>query len=187
MIPAKFAGYAKLDTTTMDNFFPNLVDHFGAHRPVKVELDLLRIGSFESKKVDQHLSVQLDVRIRFLVENANKTISEAINVKLMDLMADVSVLATADMKPVVKVLGASVGYISETRSAVGHINCTTLANNINTALGGGIEVFNGWFASKADSFVIPTSIMGLFDLSDLTIKYHDGYIEAGLTPTFIPQ
>jgi len=164
-----------------------LIKTYGAHRPVKIELDLLRIGSFESKKVDQHLSVQLDVGVRFLVENADKTISEAINIQLMDLMADVSVSATADMKPVVKVLEVSVGYISETRSAVEHINCTTLAKNINTALGGGITVFNAWFATKADSLVIPTNIMGLFDLSDLTIKYHDGYIEAGLTPTFIPQ
>jgi len=171
----------------LDNFFPGLNKTYGAHRPVKIELDLLRIGSFESKKVDQHLSIQFDVGVRFLVENANKTISDAINVQLMDLMADVSVSATADMKPVAKVLEASVGYISETRSAVGHINCTTLANNINTALGGGITVFNAWFLTKADSLVIPTNIMGLFDLSDLTIKYHDGYIEAGLTPTFIPQ
>jgi hypothetical protein len=50
----------------------------------------------------------------------------------------------------------------------------------------GVQVFTAWFATKADEIVIPTNIMGLFELSDLTIKYHDGFIEAGLTPTFIP-
>ena len=29
-------------------------------------------------------------------------------------------------------------------------------------------------------------LFGLFHLSDLTIKYHNGYLEGGLTPTFIP-
>jgi len=104
----------------------------------------------------------------------------------MDMMANVSVAATSDMKPIVKVLDASVGYITETRSAVGNINCTELAKNINLVMAYGVKVFTAWFATKADDFVIPTNIMGLFELSDLTIKYHDGFIEAGLTPTFIP-
>ena len=177
-----------LDTTTLDNFFPGMADKFGQHRPVKVELDLMRIGSFDTRKADQHLSVQLDTAVRFLVQEIDGTQTEAINVQLMEMMANVSVSATDDMKPIVKVLDASVGYITETRSAVGNINCTLLANNINTAMAYGVQVFTAWFATKADSLVIPTNIMGLFDLSDLTIKYHDGFIEAGLTPTFIaPQ
>jgi hypothetical protein len=184
MVPA--AVPVALDTTTLNNFFPGMADTFGQHRPVKVQLDLLRVGSFDARKADQHLSVQLDTAVRFLVEKADGTQAEAINVQLMDMMANVSVSATDDMKPVVKVLAASVGYITETRSAVGHINCTELAKNINTAMAYGVQVFTAWFATKADSLVIPTNIMGLFDLSDLTIKYHDGFIEAGLTPTFIP-
>jgi len=33
---------------------------------------------------------------------------------------------------------------------------------------------------------IPTNLFGIFALSDLSLSYHDDYIEAGLTPTFIP-
>ena len=33
---------------------------------------------------------------------------------------------------------------------------------------------------------IPTDLFGIFTLSDLSVSYHDNYIEAGLTPTFIP-
>lgn len=33
---------------------------------------------------------------------------------------------------------------------------------------------------------IPTDLFGLFKLSDLVLKYHDDYLEAGLTPTFVP-
>lgn len=34
---------------------------------------------------------------------------------------------------------------------------------------------------------IPTNLFNIFTLSDMSVSYHDGYIEAGLTPTFIPQ
>lgn len=33
---------------------------------------------------------------------------------------------------------------------------------------------------------IPTDLFGIFTLSDLSVSYHDDYIEAGLTPTFVP-
>jgi len=64
MVPAQVPDSVKLDTTTLENFFPGLVKNFGDHRPVKVELDLMRIGSIDSRKADQHLSVQLDVTVK---------------------------------------------------------------------------------------------------------------------------
>jgi len=33
---------------------------------------------------------------------------------------------------------------------------------------------------------IPTNLFDTFTLSDLTLKFHDNYVEAGLTPTFLP-
>jgi len=65
MLPASVP--IKLDTTTMENFFPGLVKKFGDHRPVEATLGLMRVGSFDSRKADQHLSVQLDTSVRFLV------------------------------------------------------------------------------------------------------------------------
>jgi len=43
--------------------------------------------------------------------------------------------------------------------------------------------FNTWIQKQ--SIIIPNKLFGLFGLSDLTIKYHNGYVEAGLTPSFI--
>lgn len=34
--------------------------------------------------------------------------------------------------------------------------------------------------------MIPNELFGLFKLADLKIKYHDDFVELGLTPTFIP-
>ena len=32
---------------------------------------------------------------------------------------------------------------------------------------------------------VPSELFGMFKLSDLNVKYHNNYIEAGLTPTFV--
>lgn len=39
---------------------------------------------------------------------------------------------------------------------------------------------------QKQNFLLPDKVFGLFGLSDLTLKYHNGYVEAGFTPTFIP-
>jgi len=39
---------------------------------------------------------------------------------------------------------------------------------------------------KGFNLKIPSSIFGLFELSDLQLIYHDNYIEGLVIPTFIP-
>jgi len=41
-----------------------------------------------------------------------------------------------------------------------------------------------WVADKF--FFIPEELFGIFKLSDLSLVYKDNFIEAGLTPTFLP-
>ena len=35
------------------------------------------------------------------------------------------------------------------------------------------------------TFMIPNKLFNFFELTDLQVKFHDGFIEAGLTPHFI--
>lgn len=61
---------------------------------------------------------------------------------------------------------------------------TKLTNFLNLAFKDGIPVLNVWL--KTQPITIPTVLFGLFKLSDLTLKYHNGFLEMGLTPTFLP-
>ena len=61
---------------------------------------------------------------------------------------------------------------------------TLLEGLLKQGLDEGREPFNQFISNQ--SLVIPHKIFGLFELEDLTLKYHDGYIEAGLTPHFLP-
>ena len=47
-----------------------------------------------------------------------------------------------------------------------------------------IVAFNVW--AQVQTVTIPSELFGIFTLSDLTLKYHNEYLEAGLTPTFLP-
>jgi len=57
-----------------------------------------------------------------------------------------------------------------------------LSELLNLGIGIGLPYFNTWL--EGQKVQIPNELFGLFKLTDLTIKYHDNYLEAGLTPTF---
>jgi len=61
---------------------------------------------------------------------------------------------------------------------------TLLEGLLKQGLDEGRLPFNNFISNQ--SIIIPNKVFGLFELEDLTLKYHDGYIEAGLTPHFLP-
>lgn len=65
------------------------------------------------------------------------------------------------------------------------INLELLTLLLNDGIYYGLSGFNDYLATQWVQ--IPTNLFGIFELSDLTLKYHDNYIEGGATPTFLPQ
>ena len=74
----------------------------------------------------------------------------------------------------------NVNVVSDT---FGRLSGLTIKVELNNAFRIGLPVFNKVLAKHTIS--IPSNILGLFELSDLTLGYHDDYIYAGATPTFI--
>ena len=64
------------------------------------------------------------------------------------------------------------------------INLKPLADLIDAGLKAAVPIINDELQTL--KIQIPTNLFDIFTLSDLSVSYHDGYIEAGLTPTFIP-
>lgn len=74
----------------------------------------------------------------------------------------------------------NVDVVSDT---FGRLSGLTIKVELNNAFRIGLPEFNVVLAKHTIS--IPSNIFGLFVLSDLTLGYHDDYIYAGATPTFI--
>merc|ERR1711920_267297 len=49
----------------------------------------------------------------------------------------------------------------------------------------GLAVAAGPINKKLSALVIPSNILGIFELSDLVVGYYDGFLMAGATPTFL--
>merc|ERR1712060_650247 len=68
-------------------------------------------------------------------------------------------------------------------STIGDISALQLKVEFNTAMRVAVPIINKYI--QKDQIPLPTDILNIFTLSDLYLKYADGYIFAGATPTFI--
>lgn len=82
------------------------------------------------------------------------------------------------------VTGASLQDIKVVSSTIGTLDMTLLESLLKQGLEEGRAPFNAFIQNK--SLVIPNKIFNLFELTDLTLKYHNGYLEGALTPHFLP-
>lgn len=76
----------------------------------------------------------------------------------------------------------ALGNIGIESTTFGTLDLNKLSELLNLGIGIGLPYFNTWL--EGQKVQIPNELFGLFKLTDLTIKYHDNYLEAGLTPTF---
>lgn len=74
----------------------------------------------------------------------------------------------------------SVTVLSDT---FGRLNALTIKVKLNNGFRIGLPIVNLILAKH--NIPVPSNIFGLFELSDLTLGYHDSYIYVGATPTFI--
>ena len=73
-----------------------------------------------------------------------------------------------------------VDVVSDT---FGKLSSSFIKLKLNNAFRIGLPIFNMVMAKH--TIPIPSNILGLFELSNLTLGYHDNYIYAGATPTFV--
>ena len=66
----------------------------------------------------------------------------------------------------------------------GKLNALLIKTKLNNGFRLALPILNHVLANH--QIKIPSNILGVFELSDLTLGYYDSYIFAGATPTFLP-
>uniref|UniRef100_A0A7S3FUF0 Lipid-binding serum glycoprotein C-terminal domain-containing protein n=1 Tax=Strombidium rassoulzadegani TaxID=1082188 RepID=A0A7S3FUF0_9SPIT len=181
-VPSSFP--IKLDTSSLDMFFPGLESHYGKNLPVDIEYKLSKLSDFQVKEADQSLGLSSDIDTTFWVETSNTTREAAVVITLSKLDAKVSLTVEDDTQLKVKAQQLKLKEILVKSTTFGDLNMTKVTKLVDTIFDDGLIVLNAWLETQVIS--VPTSLFGLFTLSDLTLVYHNDYIEAGLTPTFTP-
>jgi len=82
------------------------------------------------------------------------------------------------------ITSCTISTINVTATTFGPLDLALITKLFNMGTSLGVPFFNIWIQTQ--SIVIPSELFGLFKLSDVVVKYHDNYLEAGLTPTFVP-
>ena len=180
-IPASYP--IQLTTTDLDIFFTGMEAFYGPDLPVDIQYNVMKIDKFSSKENDSTLSFYADAEVAFWVNEANGTKSKAVDMVMSDFFFNFTALVDG-MTVVANITNVHIQAINITSTTFGKVDLNLVTKLLNGLLSITVPIANIYIATQ--KIIIPDELFGLFTLSDITVKYHDNYLEAGLTPTFVP-
>lgn len=130
------------------------------------------------------MSFDADLGLKFWVMFPNNTKDLAVDITCEELLANFTILIENENKIAMNITTVALRDIEVHSTTFGDLNLSLLTKLFNLTFKELIIAFNIW--AKQQSITIPSQLFGIFTLSDLTLNYHDDYLEAGLTPTFLP-
>lgn len=173
-----------LTTTTVDaGLMPGIADYYGYDLPMDVDFNILTLHDFEVYENNEIMSVTGDVDMKFYVETA-EGVQLAAEIVVHDLVFSGSALIN-NMNITLSVSKFNIGSISQVSCAFGTLHTTAMKLELNNVFRLAIPSVNSWLTTEQVS--VPSSILGVFELSDLTLGYFDDYLFFGATPTFYPH
>jgi hypothetical protein len=174
-----------LNTSSIGQYLPGLTKKFGENKPVSIEYNLDKVGNFSIREDDDTISFDVSVTLNLFVMTAPGVRERALDLKLSSNHFNVTVEIPSDsLNVTVNLKEVVIGDITLVTSTFGEIDFKILTSVLDLAIYYGLPFINSHL--KTMEIAIPEKLFGMFVLSDLTLKYHDSFIEAGLTPTFLP-
>jgi len=120
--------------------------------------------------------------LEFWVEQANGVTEMAADLSLEGIEFKFTALVD-NMDVILNITKVNIDSVNVLSDTFGRLSALTIKVELNNAFRIGLPIMN-MILSK-HHIPIPSNIAGLFELSDLTLGYHDDYIYVGATPTFI--
>ena len=129
------------------------------------------------------MSLNADISIWFWVNNGGTQGKQlAVQLKLHDLFIKFNAIIDG-MNVKANVRNATLGPVTVV-TTFGALDMSEIKLLLDQVLLEGRPEFNKFLHTLP--LQVPDTIFHLFKLSNLTLKFHNNFIEAGLTPTFLP-
>lgn len=142
------------------------------------DFNVTKLGDIEMRENDQTLRIKGDVEAK--VKLGGFTVLDCVlKGALFNFTVNVN-----DVALTANVTKVELGGF-ELITALGPVELDQIATLLNSVTTKAIKPLNDWLSTQTVD--IPQNLFGIFTLSDLALKYHDGYVMAELTPTFLPQ
>ena len=128
------------------------------------------------------MSGTLALALQFWVEQADGTQALAADLQLDGIDFQFTALIN-NMDIALSISKINISTVTVVSSTIGRLSAVTIKLELNNAFRIGIPLINAVLTHYQIKF--PSNIFGIFELSDLVLGYHDNFIYAGATPTFI--
>jgi hypothetical protein len=133
-------------------------------------------------EANEEMSGTASLTLEFWVEQASGVAAMAADLGLNDVDFKFTAFVN-NMDVSLNITKVNIDSVDVISSTIGRLSALTIKLELNNGFRIGLPFFNRILAKHQIS--IPSNILGLFELSDLTLGYHNDYIYAGATPTFI--
>jgi len=172
----------QLNTDTVDLLLPGIKKHYGSGVPVDVRFNVTSLGNFQVSEANEEMSGTTTLALEFWVEPEGAATEMAADLTLNDIDFKFTALVN-NMDVSLNITKLNIDTIDVISDTFGRLSSAALKLKLNNAFRLGLPFFN--ILLNSNPIPVPSNILGIFELSDLTIGYHDDYIYAGATPTFI--
>jgi len=175
------AGNKTITASELNIALPGIAAMYGDDAIVDIHGACTDLHSFVSSEADQDFTIFGTANLQFW-PRFNGTTELAVEMNLVDIKFNggINLVGNNATAEITKFL---VDKITVPTSTIGKLSPFKLKLEFNTVSKIAIPELNK-FISKY-SVPLPTNIAGIFLLSDVFLKYMDGYLFAGATPTFI--
>lgn len=171
----------ELTTSTINLLLPGIQKKYG-DRPVDVKFNVTSLGNFQVSEANEEMSGTTSLNLQFWVELEDGSVEMAADLQLEDTDFSFTALVN-NMAVSLNITKVNIDKVVVNSDTFGFLSALTIKVSLNNAFRIGLPIFNKIMAKH--QIVIPSNILGLFELSGLTLGYHNNYIYAGATPTFI--
>jgi hypothetical protein len=122
--------------------------------------------------------------LQFWVHSTDAGLVNAASIELVRAKMGIEAV-TNEMTLTLKISTIHVDEVKVLVDAIGGLNGFAIKTEINNSFRVIQPRLNRWLAGHP--FALPTQVLGVFELTAITLDYYDGWVYAGLTPVFIGQ
>lgn len=85
-------SFVQLDTSSLNMFFPGMEAHYGPNLPVDIEYKLEDLENFKCQQIENTMSFDGDLGVKFWVNFPNNTKEVAVDIMLEKLLVNFTLL-----------------------------------------------------------------------------------------------
>ena len=175
----------QFNTSVFDAVLPFLANYYGKNVPVDVNFVVRNLTDFRTNGTNRLTSAKLHLDGEIYIRYDNGTFVKAGTLIAEETDVQFEIVTIGNTMVTIAIRSINIVRMYIEADYLGPNRYSSSPFMTNFALSMGMKYFNSFFENLI-RVAIPPKLFNLFKLTDLKVNYFDGYLQIGLTPTFLP-